>query len=362
MRRILPLALLVVVLAGCAPAPTVPTAAPTVPVAETSTPTPTPVPTQKPETGLVQPAQVFDGDCDALYSPEDARSILSKNLERKVVKDFSGDAYDFLDDQVGGMTCSWATPDWGTGVMVSVVPVALLPFTTAKACAKSVDGSDGYECEIEAEANEMRLSGKAWFAKDGLSNATKTAQLVSLFEDRAAAAERVPLPIPHADSWSNPVGCSILEPLLDDPKMLGGTGDLTIYQGNGTDAYFTPAQHVLYGFADRAASVACTITTADPNRELTKAELKAGKIRDISFSLAGGAAWVRNELADWDGTKKLSIDGVDSAYLVVGDDGDGWHEIVVFDGPNMLSVSTTLDDMERKYATISLVVEALNAR
>ena len=362
MRRIAPVTVLLVLLAGCAPTPSAPTAAPTPPVAESQTPTPTPVAIQQPETGLVQPAQVFGGDCDSIFSINELTDILGSSAMPTGVPENTGDASVFLTAQSGGLTCSWASSDYANGIVITVVPAALLPLTTAEACAKDPYDSAGVECAMEAESNETRLSGKVWFAKAGARNKTKTAKLVSIFDEKAAATEPVPLPIANADSWSNPVECSILEPLLDNPTMLGGTGDLQIYQGNGSDVYFTPAEHVLYGFDDKADQVACAFTTADPNRELTKAEIKAGKISEISFSLVGGAAWVEDELSGWDGAKKISIDGIDSAYLVTNGDESGTFEcVVVFDGPNMLSASTAVGGAKKTFASIALVVEALNA-
>ena len=363
-RRIAPIVLLVAVLAGCTPAPTVPTAAPTAPVIETETPTPTPTPepTQEPETGLVQPAQVFDGDCNAIFSINELKAILGSNVKRTGSPDSSGEASRYLTAQSGGVTCSWASADYANGIVVTAVPAAALPLTTSKSCQKDGYGGDGVDCSIEAEANATRLSGKVWFAKAGSRNATKTAKLVSLFEEKAAAAEPVPLPIPNENSWTNPVECSILEPLLDNPKVLGGTGDLQIYQGNGSDVYFTPAESVLYGFDDQADQVACAITTADPNRTLTNAETKAGKFSNISLSLVGGAAWVEKELANWSGVEKIAIEGVERAYLVTsGIEGEERVLIVAFDGPNMISATTTAGGVAKRFATITLAVEALNA-
>ena len=362
MRRLVPVVVLLTLLAGCTAAPTVPSAAPNGPVVETPTPTPTPEPTQEPETGLVQPAQVFDGDCNAIFPIDELKAILGSSVKRTDSPDSSGEASRYVTAQSGGVTCSWASADYANGIVVTAVPAAALPLTTAKACQKDGYGGGGVDCSIEAEAKATRLSGKVWFAKAGSRNATKTATLVSLFEEKAEAAQAVPLPIPNEKSWANPVDCSILEPLLDNPKVLGGTGDLQIYQGNGSDVYVTPAERVLFGFDDRADQVACAITTADPNRELTKAEIKAGKFANISMSFVGGAAWVEKELATWDGVEKLTIEGVDSAYLVThGDEGGSVSIIVAFDGPNMLSATTTAGGVAKRFATITLAVEALNA-
>jgi len=350
----------ILLLAGCAqaPAPTDDGATPTAPVVES--PTPTPEPTQEQETGLVRPAQVFEGDCDSVFSIDELKAILGSSIAPSGDPEVTGEFVPpLLVEQVSGVNCSWATKNYTNGLVVTVLPAAAVTSREAKQCAKGdLEFNPNISCQMESEINDIRLSGIAWFGKGNAAiNGEKTAKLVEIFESKAAAATAVPLPIPADGAWQNPAECSLIEPLLGNPGMLNGTDDLQVYQGGGSDAYFTPAESELNGFIDDQDQVQCAITTADPNRVLTKDELAAGMIRSAGFGAVGGAAWAQELIAEIPGTQEITIPGVERALLIKSENGT---RLAVFDGPNYLQVTFEPGTSKKTYSSIALVLKALN--
>ena len=367
--RIIAPILLVAVLAGCTPAPTVPTAAPTTPVVETPSATPTPQPTQEPETGLVQPAQVFDGDCANLLTNADASTALGAPVKRGT-RDLPGDVRAAIVMQAGGLTCGWNDTDFAFGITVTAAPAESVAGLEAPlVCGTGyVEFAPDLACGVESTSNGMVVSGLAWFG-DGASSAAKkkaTAAVTALTERIAANSTLemfAPTPIPADAAWanpgpageSNPPSCVDLDAAVTSDAFMGGSPRAEPYEGGGGDVYLTPIERDLLGYA-----------TGEPwdcawYVERTKAETKKGLLTTFDVTPLGGGAWFLDQvLADAPNAEEISVEGVDRAYRVTSDYGS--MKIWVTSGPNLAVGGYEAGTKDAGYISLALVVEALNAQ
>jgi len=342
-------------LAGCAKDEPVGVADPVPAV----TPTPTATPQQTQETGDVQPVQVYGGDCAAVLPTTDlvaaaGQPLTPRGVDRGQPRSF---ADDFAVRQVGGLECAWYGGTALGAVIITVVPINAVPARAAEPCRV---GEPGYEwgefvCDLELTTDGLHLSGRASFMGGTLATATTRAAAVSdLFESNAAAAEPVLLPLPADDSWGNPLDCRILQPLLANPAILGGSPQPLLGGSGGTDVYFSPANVYLTGLGAEPARLQCSIYS---DTEITAAQQADGKIPRLDFSALGGGAWVKDIIAARPDASPISISGVDSAILVNDVDYGAW--IAAFDGPNYISVRT-MGDYRHYLEPTALVIEAFN--
>jgi len=366
MRRIVPIALLVLVLAGCTPAPSVPTAAPTVPVAETSTPSPTPVPTQEPETGLVQPAQVFDGDCSSLLSDADASDLLGSPVA--LSPDTWIDTAEALVWQAGGFTCRWRGADSNYGLTLTAAPsTSVADLDEPLDCAVGNVDSPSLTCGVESSANGIVVTGLAFIGTADSSAAKKKAAakvgaLTERIAENSTESMWSPTPVPAENAWANPgtvatadpPSCVELDAAITSDEFLGdGATRRNPGDGGGGDVYITPIARDLMGYTTHEAWVCAWYV------ERTKAQVKKGLLTSFSAATVGGGAWVLDLVAQEDGVTEVTIAGADRAYRV--EDEYGYVKVWASSGPNLAVAGYTPGSKDANYISLRLVVEALNA-
>jgi len=368
MKRTLLLAVAVLVLAGCAPAPTVPTAAPTAPVVETPSATPTPQPTQEPETGLVQPAQVFDGDCGNLLTNADASAALGSPVKR-APRESANTLADAIVWQAGGLTCGWNDPDYSFGMTVTAAPVgSVATLEPPLVCGTGyVEFAPDLACGVESTANGIIVSGLAWFG-DGASSASKKkakAAVTALTErivENSTIEMSAPAPIPAADAWANPgnvfemnpPSCTDLDAAITSSVFMGGSPRAEVICGSrGGDVYLTPIVQDLFGYETDE------LWTFGWYTERTKAQTNKGLLTSFDATILGGGAWMLDRIADEPGADEISIEGTDRAYRVVDD--HNYVQIWAASGPNLVVGNYPPGPKDKNYISLTLVIDALNA-
>jgi len=343
----------------------VPTAAPTVPIAETSTPMPTPVPTQEPETGRVQPAQVFDGDCDSLLSDADASDLLGSTVT--LSPDTWIDTAEALVWQAGGFTCRWRGGDSGFGLTLSAAPSTSVTIRDEPLdCAVGHVDSPSLTCGVESSTNGIVVTGLAFFGTADSSTAKKkaAAKVVALTKriaDNSTQPMAVPTPIPAQNAWANPgsmpatdpPSCAELDAAITSDDFMGGSPRPEPFDGGGGDVYITPIARDLMGYAT-SEPWACAWYA-----ERTKAQLKKGLLSSFSAATVGGGAWVLDLVAQESGVTDVTIVGADRAYRI--EDEYGYVTVWAASGPNLASSSYGPGYEEKDNASLSLVIAALNS-
>jgi hypothetical protein len=265
---------------------------------------------QQRETGLVRPATVFDGRCDAVFSDAELQSVMGGTLAlgaNHFTDLWGGDG---LFNQNGGFECTWRGE--GSRVIALVLPEAAVEYTPeARECGGSHD-TDNISCPMESVVNGIRLSGLATLGQDPAAAQEARDALVAIFAEKAATQVPVPVPLPAVGAWALPPDCAFsLIPGLG-AAATGGDG-----YGYGKDT--TQAERTL---SENWLPAACVIT---------------GESVDLEFAPIGGGRWHEEAIARRVDATPLALDGVEAAY------GVPYHEgltlIYAFDGPNMLMFS-----------------------
>jgi hypothetical protein len=330
--RILGAAVVALLLAGCAQQ------APEVEPVETSTAT------VEPAEPVAQPAQVFGGDCSAIFSDEALSAALGQQLTRPSPAFMAAfgiqvlEPEAFLEEQAGGVDCAWAAPQedpttfTGYVLVVTAVPAGAVTAAESSECAPSDLSATG--CPIDVTANGIRLSGLLASDEPGADPLARVAAVEALFTENASAAAAPVVQTSLAGAWQTPTDCSAIAASVDWAAL--GEPDLEADESLGTDAYASPVQMALRG-----------------GRVLYTCWL-FGDGRQLVFSLLGGGAWMRDAVLAQDGTTVVDVPGFD---LVVERPGPG--TIDVFDGVNWLHANDG-GDPEAAYPLLSALVDALD--
>ena len=320
-------------LVGCAPQP-----------APQSTPTPEPIEL----VDVDQPAQVFGGDCSAVFTDEALSGIFGIPLINPVMPEDAPDWWfppidpqSYLIEQAGGIHCTWGelstSPDVYPNVVlyVAVVPAGAVSAPEATECVPTEMSQTG--CPIDVTTNGLRLSGTTTDI-EGVDQLSLVAAVEALFTARASATAPGVAPTPVAGAWHNPVDCDAMAASLD-PADFGATEPLQADYTMGTDAYMSAVQVGLQGGRYLPG---CSLY-ADPG--------------GVSFVALGGGAWIRDAVLAQEGATIVDVPGID---LVVETPVDGGGITVdTFDGVNWLQ--TTWGDPETYPALIALIA-ALDAQ
>jgi len=344
-----------VVLAGCAgvPAPAATSAQTAGPVTqEPSAPTPDPTPVPVAETGETIPAQVFGGDCAAVFSEDEVGDIVGADVAL-----YSESVWEL--SQAGGFSCIWRTEDYSTLVNLDFLPRASITATSETASCETGDGeveSSDWRCELEHEQSGIRVSG--FLAIPGSeAEFTATAALAALsdqFDRRAAPDQAVPAPIPAADSWSNPVDCEALGAAVDLRPVFNNTPGFGWYAGGG-DVFPSPARMELWG---DSYALTCTWGTA---KELSDKQLASGMRTGFSVQVYGGSAWAQQEVENETGATEVTMDGFDRVIRVKSGSGDtSRYGFAAVDGPNLLVFSSTTKKAGREGDAAALIAGYLD--
>lgn len=264
----------------------------------------------------VKPAQVFGGDCEALFSSDDVGNALGM-----AVGNF--DAYRTVDiaslyvQQFGGIECAWGNANFETTVVVVALPEDAVTYHATSACDVSIEsGQTG--CALEAVHGGIRISG-AVFRSDNDTSALISAQteLLDLFAENATAANAAPLLLPAAGAWAWPLDCESVVAAGDFSAVPGLGATVSGGQSGGTDAYFPGAQIQLLGGYGLPY---CGVWT---------------DAASVDFSALGGARWAEADVTALPGATVTVVEGID--VVVVSPTEWGMTRVDAFDGPNWVT-------------------------
>ena len=276
---------------------------------------PAPAPTQARETGLVAPAQVFGGDCEALFTSAEISEILGMPVTGSHESIVSRGGFPYV-EQHGGLTCGWGHSDYQGSVLVLLIPEKAVDYSASTGCDVFIDGASG--CALEAAHNGIRISGAVFRAdNDQAALASAQSSLLDLFAQRADEASAAPLPLPAVGAWAWPVDCPAVGVAGDFSAVPGlGAAAESLRAGGGTDAYFTPADKALAG--DYPVPY-CVLRTGDVY---------------VYFIAQGGTRWAEAEVTALPGATTIAVDGIDVVVL-----SSGWEmtRVDAFDGPNWVT-------------------------
>ncbi len=300
------------VLVGCS---TVQTAPPTSAPKPTVEVTPTAA-AQERETGLVAPAQVFGGSCDALFTAAELGEAIGIPVTGPNTWQLQDGGTRYV-EQHGGIRCSWSASGFAASVSLIALPESAVDYAEPTGCGIETEGgSTG--CSLEATENGVRLSG-AVFRTDNDLAALGAAQtsLLDLFAQRAQGANVAVLPLPAAGSWAWPVDCATVVAAGDFSAVPGLGGSVTGGQTGGSDAYFVAAENALWG------------GFVPPYCEVGHDQIW------VYFSALGGGRWTQSEVSAFPGSSTIAVAGIDSVLLSPGY-GDTTR-VDVYDGPNWVT-------------------------
>lgn len=304
-------AIAVVLLVGCqgpqADTPGSPSGGPPSPEASASG-------VQERETGLVQPKQVFGGDCTKLFTIGELSAAMGTSMT-VIAPDQIFDNSGIVDEQNAALRCAWESTPYAV-VDVLVYPSVAVTYDKPSECGQFTESAID-ACPIETTVNGIAISGVEGIA-DGDAAVVSAAQatLLSLFADRATPENSAAVPIPAAGSWAYPVNCEaiVAAAVLSGVPGLGASS--TGYTGaGGSDAYYPAAVVALWG------------PTGLPHCGIQ------GESVYLDFDAFGGGRWKEAELSAAPAVP-LAVDGVDAVYVLPLS--DGRFRINAFDGPNWL--------------------------
>jgi hypothetical protein len=329
-------------LAGCAPSAG-PVAEPDVPVV-----TPSPTPTQARETGLVPPARVFGGDCDALFTDAELSEVFGVAMVRGGTE--GRGATDFrriLTEQLGGMTCGWYN-DGGAdrAVGITVAPVGSVGPVGPAECA-----SDrlGVVCNMDEIVNGMRFVGEVSYTFTASDTPLSKVQAVTeavtaLFAAKGTAAEVVPAPLPAEGAWVNPADCVAVDGAITSPTFLDGAPRTPVEQSGGLGDYVSPIDTAAAGADVAHPHFSCRWLTEPNHPELA-----------LTVDFLGGGAWTAGDIVDQEDATVVTVAGAEKVYLF------GGGSLLVIDGPNAMLVESPNGNPGRSYSSIPLIIDALNS-
>ncbi len=328
-------AALVLTLSGCALLPTSapsalpPTVAPTLAV----TPTPEPASPQPraQETGFERPVAVFDGDCGAVLTDDEASAAAGSPLVHGDRPSGNGPgvfARTFFVPQAGGVTCWWGSAK--STLYVVALPADSVSVSESSACDKG-DRSFGFTtCDVDVTANGVRFSG--YVSAASVSIATMSSRRDAVEAALASSASARPEPaqavVPADGAWASPADCAAIGSAVDFGAIFGTSLTFRGVNTGGSDAYFAPAEVDLW---HGQLPPTCGIFSTDAKHSFY-----------LDFDVIGGGRWAEPLVSSQSsGTQPITVVGADAAYSTI-DKNDG-QTIDVFDGVNWLQLGRSSD-------------------
>ena len=299
-----------IALSACAP-----TASP-VPVPSASSATEGPAAEQTRETGLVPPARPFDGDCANLMTEAEASQLLGDQLVLSSyhTTDF---APSYAVELHAGLNCRWTSEGYGKQISAVILPEGTVVYDAPGGCLADDVERITPLCEVDATANGSSITG-AVVAEGETVDFVRAAtdSFMALFEQRAAAYDPSPIPIPAVGAWANPTDCAAVV----------AAGDFSTVPGVGAGAVGT--EFPFGGHANTNAAEVALVGSATPYPYCWI----DGESADVTFVASGGGRWLESQATA--GASPFAIDGYESAYTSPGE--EGLTKVDVFHGPNWL--------------------------
>ena len=103
-----------------------------------------------------QPAQVFGGDCSAMFTDDAVSEALGQSVTL-MSGTVTVDPESLLVEQAGGIHCSWSRPDSSLALLVVAVPAAAVAVAEEQDCVATMISDTS--CPVDVTANGIRLSG-----------------------------------------------------------------------------------------------------------------------------------------------------------------------------------------------------------
>jgi hypothetical protein len=296
--------------------------------------TPTPEPVELVE--VDQPAQVFGGDCSAMFSD----AALSEALGQPVgpsrwIEPVSPET--LLIEQVGGLHCHWVGADSSTVLYVTAVPAGAVGAPQESGCTPTMVSNTS--CAVDVTANGIRLSGVVTGDFPGSDSLSRVDAVEALFAASANAAPVFVADTPIAGAWQNPVDCAAVAENVDW-VALGGTADVVSDDTMGTDVYASAVERAL-----RGGRVLGWCYLYSPK----------GSVAPTFWALGGGA-WARDAVLAQDGATVLDVPGFDLVVETTG----SWHTFDIFDGVNWIRVLAS--EPETLYPAVTAIINELDAQ
>lgn len=335
--------LTLVVLSGCA------TASPGGPnftaAEETLQASPTPEPTQARETGLIAPAQVFGGDCAALFTEAEVSSVMGVDMfaETMSTSAYSDQA---AIEQMGGIQCIWRhdlSQSSGGDYLVAwlvLFPQGAVEFQTPDIPCGRPDwqGDDESNCYVDEVRNGIRISG-LMSGSGSLEASVEPARaaLLEIFDERATPAAAAPVPLPAVGAWAMPMDC----------QAIVAAADLSAVPGLGAQSYGE-------GTGGRGGPLPLVLSYIHGDDQLIGCEI-IGESASVEFLALGGMRW-KSDTTQSEGQSGLDIAGLDEVIATyLGE----VYQIDVIDGPNWLQF--TVKNLTNAAPIATALVAALDA-
>ena len=277
-------------------------------------------------------AQPFDGDCAAMFTPEQVESVLGvpaavRSAELSVTANIWARS-------MGGLSCAWDVPDEAAALVMAVYPAAVFPGTAVASdntCGVDVESFDRQCDDLSMVENEFWFSGSLLLT-EGTSADAAQASVDTLGENVAAAsleagdaAALVP-DTSGAGTWPASTSCAAIGETVDAAVLLGNPA---LTQLETSESY----QSVDPSSAPSNGWWGCTFS----------GEAAPGGVAPAVFvEFSPGAAWAKDKIAALPGAEELSAEGVDGAILAMDPAASpsASANLSVFDGPNLLTIST----------------------
>ena len=286
---------------------------------------------------LVPPARAFHGDCERAL-PADALTAAFGTPLTLVDTSALPDVLPMLS---GGTSCLWNSAD-GVTVSALFLPAEAVSYPPVDGCG-SLAYSGTPTCALEATSNGIRMSG--FVHRIGQSDAAvlaeDAAKVVDLFTANAVTDEAAPVPAPVEGAWPTPANCDEVLAGVDFAKALGVTADFALGQSAGSGVPYPPAEVALWN--DGQPPVCGINKTSDD-------------FRRWDFEVFGGARWMADQVALRPGAVEVEVPGLELVYKT--NVGTEYSTVDVFDGVNYLRVSGL--DMEGTYPAIVGMVQYFN--
>ncbi len=303
---------------------------------------PTPAPAD-PAVAVQGPAQVFGGDCGALFSDADVSSAAGQSLAATTVSQGVQPGR-LMVDEAGGLRCGWASADFSAIVYLIALPAAVVTAPELSDCGAILQ--DINSCAIDVTSADMRVSGIV--ASRGADDATLlngVATLESLFTSHADASQAVASSSLAPGAWTTPADCAAILKSVDFAARFGVSDSFSVIEGGDTApaTYFAlPIESALWG--DRS-SPTCSIGSDNP-----------AEFYGLDFSVLGGGAWALDTVKHQPGATVAQGDDLGTVVLTP----DGVNTTIdIFTGVNWLQ--TRAAEPDAMYALLGEIVAALDA-
>ena len=291
-----------VCLAGCA--------SPSPAAAPSSQPTSTPVPTAA---AAVQPEQLLDGDCSALFDADEVSAAIGGAAAPRV-SEWDLDPEYIAPAQLGGLRCLWGegTDPYSPELSVVVLPTSSLP----DPASPEPECTEGYGCSFTASSGAWTLFGVLVNAEAPIATTETAYRALAASFTATVAPEAEPKPYRPEGVWPVVTDCAT----LDAQRLVG----LAIGAAGAEPG-------PLGGDAEPNAGIYAAVQTTG----ITSCGWWGdgdGAVQVRLNALPGGA-WIEDEVAAQPGAVPAGVPGSTSAYTV----GDRLH---VFAAENWFVLST----------------------